>query len=193
MNRRTDRRVQYTLSVIEESLLTLLEQKPLHAVTVKALCMEADINRSTFYAHYKDIHDLLEGIQQRIMDDVEAMLDAFDYTKDDEALAMTTSLMRYLKENRRNSRIIFSDHGDPDFQRRVIYRVHHHLLQSFFRDHVKDTPINPDHLSTFVIHGSIAVVHNWVRNNMEESPEDIAWLIATVTSHGISAVELREP
>src|SRR5699024_5578943 len=50
--KRIDRRKQYTRKVLKESLIELLKNKPIATISVKALCEKADINRSTFYAHY---------------------------------------------------------------------------------------------------------------------------------------------
>ena len=56
--KRDDRRTQYSKRVIKESLLELLQEKPLNKITVKELCDRADVNRSTFYAYYTDIYEL---------------------------------------------------------------------------------------------------------------------------------------
>ena len=45
-----NRKTQYTKSVIRESFLSLLREKPVEKITVTELCAKADINRSTFYA-----------------------------------------------------------------------------------------------------------------------------------------------
>ena len=45
---------------IQEALLELLKVKNIQQITVRAICEMADINRSTFYAHYLDVYDLLE-------------------------------------------------------------------------------------------------------------------------------------
>ena len=58
------RKTQYTKSVIRESFLSLLQEKPVEKITVTQLCAKADINRSTFYAHYLDVYDLKEKLEQ---------------------------------------------------------------------------------------------------------------------------------
>lgn len=46
-----DRRKKYTRMVLKESLMELLKNKPISNITIKEICEEADINRSTFYSH----------------------------------------------------------------------------------------------------------------------------------------------
>ena len=61
-----DRRIRYTKAALRQSLLELLEEKPLSGISVKAICERADINRSTFYDHYTDQYDLLHQLEQEI-------------------------------------------------------------------------------------------------------------------------------
>ena len=61
---KTDARVRYTKKVLRESLFQCLKKKgSLKAVTVKEVCELADLNRPTFYRHYKDCFDLVEQLE----------------------------------------------------------------------------------------------------------------------------------
>ena len=53
---------QLTRRAIAESLIKLLNDKPLDKITVKNVVEECGINRNTFYYHYRDIYDLVEDI-----------------------------------------------------------------------------------------------------------------------------------
>ena len=50
---------------IRQAFTKLLREKPIQRIAVKELCQEAGVNRSTFYAHYQDIYDLLTKIVSR--------------------------------------------------------------------------------------------------------------------------------
>ncbi len=60
--KREDRRSAYSKRAIRESLLALMQDKPLNKITVREICERADVNRSTFYAYYEDIYDLHRAI-----------------------------------------------------------------------------------------------------------------------------------
>ena len=49
-----------TKLMLEESLISLLDKKPISKVTVSELVTLCDINRKTFYYHFQDVYDLLE-------------------------------------------------------------------------------------------------------------------------------------
>lgn len=52
-----------TKAKIKEAFFKLLhERKEANKITVKELCQEAGIQRSTFYIHYKDIYDIEDSI-----------------------------------------------------------------------------------------------------------------------------------
>ena len=48
--------------LIRQAFLELLRQKPYEKITVTDIVTAADINRSTFYAHYPDVRGLVEEI-----------------------------------------------------------------------------------------------------------------------------------
>lgn len=45
---------------MDEALLGLLEQKDFEYITIKEICTQAGVNRSTFYLHYENTRDLLD-------------------------------------------------------------------------------------------------------------------------------------
>ena len=59
-----DRRIQRTRKVLHEALVQLILEKGYDKVTVQAVLERANVGRSTFYSHYKDLEDLfLSGFE----------------------------------------------------------------------------------------------------------------------------------
>ena len=65
MNVANNKRRQDTLQKIEEVFVTLLQEKSLHEVEVSELCKLAQIDRSTFYAHYEDVSALANTFSEK--------------------------------------------------------------------------------------------------------------------------------
>lgn len=65
---KSDARVRYTKMKIKETFFQLLEKKDYSLITVTELCEKAEINRTTFYKHYLDIHDLLKKLEEEIIE-----------------------------------------------------------------------------------------------------------------------------
>ncbi len=52
----------FTQQVIEKTFMEMLDETPLSQITVKELAARCNINRNSFYYHYKDIPALIEKI-----------------------------------------------------------------------------------------------------------------------------------
>ena len=76
-----DRRVRKTKKAIQDVFCEMVEGKKLNEITVKELCARADINKSTFYLHYRDIYDLANSIQSILIRDVCAIIDEYPYNE----------------------------------------------------------------------------------------------------------------
>ena len=117
---RSDRRTRYTQMVLKKSLIEWMEQKPLAKITIKELCERADINRCTFYAHYRDQYDLLQQIEDEIISEIRERLSAFDFRADiGEAFQVVEQIFQYIADNRDFCSLLLSEKGDFSFQKRV--------------------------------------------------------------------------
>lgn len=63
-----DLRVKKTRNSIINAFLQLRAKKPLERITVKELADLAEINKATFYLHYKDIYDLSEKLENELFE-----------------------------------------------------------------------------------------------------------------------------
>ena len=66
MGKKIDRRVRKTKQQLQDGFIYLRKQKDLKEITVKELCELTDLNRGTFYLHYKDIYDLSEQLEESL-------------------------------------------------------------------------------------------------------------------------------
>mgnify|MGYP005799805211 FL=1 len=69
-----DRRTRLTKSLIRRVFTDLLAEKPLQRSTVREVCQRAGVNRSTFYAHYTDLYDLLTRHEEEMLEDFQQAL-----------------------------------------------------------------------------------------------------------------------
>lgn len=53
--------------MIRQAFQELLEEREFSKITVVDIVQRADLNRSTFYAHYPDIYGIVDEIQEEIM------------------------------------------------------------------------------------------------------------------------------
>lgn len=60
MNKKANEQYKSNERVILDVFTRLLEEKDLQKITIKEICEEAHINRSTFYNHFEDVYGVLE-------------------------------------------------------------------------------------------------------------------------------------
>ena len=58
MERQEDKRIRRTKKLLRQALTRLMQQKDFKSITVTDVVREADINRGTFYAHYRGVCSL---------------------------------------------------------------------------------------------------------------------------------------
>ena len=60
MNTKNNQRYKATETLLMGTLMELIEQKEISRITVRDICDASQINRSTFYAHFENIADMLK-------------------------------------------------------------------------------------------------------------------------------------
>ena len=55
---KTDRRILRTRDALGDAMMALLHEKSFDRITVQDVLDRAGVGRATFYAHYRDKHDL---------------------------------------------------------------------------------------------------------------------------------------
>lgn len=61
--------------LIREALITMMREKPFDKITITDIVKTADINRGTFYAHFRDTDEVLESIKGMAIDALKAVFD----------------------------------------------------------------------------------------------------------------------
>ena len=104
---------------MDEALIALLEKKDLEYITVKEICHQAGVNRSTFYLHYESIAELLdeamEMINQRFLSyfpqEEEAVLGDMEHRELNDLVFVTQEYLlpylRFIQDNKKVYRAAF--------------------------------------------------------------------------------------
>ena len=183
-----DRRKKYTRMVLKDSLIHLLKEKPIANITVKELCEQADINRSTFYSHYSDQHELLTQIEEEIIHDMNKTLMKYDHNQEEQALQMTENIIEYVAANSDICETLLSEHGDPNFKKQVMVLAHNYTVKNSMSIYPIDDPVLFEYVSLFAVSGSIHVLEIWLKNGMDKSPKEMAEIINNLTNKGLSSL-----
>ena len=184
---KTDRRAQYTKMVLKQSLMGLMQEKPLAKITIKELCLRADVNRCTFYAHYADQYDLLKCIEDEILGEIQEKLANYSFREDQTAAyQIIERILLYAQENSKFCRILLSEQGDPAFQKRLMNIAQRQYVSEWTREKAMDEE-TAQYLYLYAVNGSIGIVHSWLKNGMKKTAREMADIIIKLVNQGMSA------
>lgn len=176
-----------TALCMDEALIALLEVKDLEYITVKEICEEAGVNRSTFYLHYETIDDLvneaMESVDERFLSYFTQISDGFfDKLNGNELkdLVLITQdyLQPYLQFINDNKKIYRAAFRNPNaMQANMRYEnLKRNVLEPILKKFgVPDT--FRQYYIAYYIEGSMAIIRKWLENNCSDSIETIATII----------------
>lgn len=172
-----NRKVKYTHKVIRDTLFELLEKKKIEAITVKELCNFADINRSTFYNHYRDIFDLVEKLEDEIVYDIMQDISIENISKANQKQFFIRIFNKILKGKDKYRLLSLNKESiravDRMFDR--IYKYSNQIL----RDENRELTENKiKHVYAFTSRGCAQLVISWFENGMIESPDEMSILMS---------------
>lgn len=65
MNTKNNKRKKESIRKIQKAFMELIQTKDYKDITVTMICTLAKINRSTFYASYLDVYDLVDKMRNK--------------------------------------------------------------------------------------------------------------------------------
>ena len=66
MNTKNNKRFYETEIRMEAAMLEIMKNTEFEKITVKKICEKANVNRSTFYAHFIDIYDMIDKMEMEL-------------------------------------------------------------------------------------------------------------------------------
>lgn len=156
-----DKRVRRTKKLLRQALTRLMRQKEFQSITVTDVVREADINRGTFYAHYRDVYDLREKIESEMIMDFRAMLN--DIRPNTASLYPVLSrAVEYLAENREIVIGLISVSGVNGFGKKMIGVIEEYRMNTLSEQNLED-----GYVARFIATGVVGAMEKWI---LEENP-----------------------
>lgn len=162
--RKTDRRTLYTEQAIKDTLLQCCKSTSYRDVTITDVCRTAEINRGTFYRHYRNLPEVLDEILDDVTDQLADLDEQWEGAKATESCGIP--LCQFIRQETKY-RPLFLDEA---------------LCPALLRELEKTFPRNAEHLAgsslseeemaalnCFQLNGCLSVV----RSSLHQS--DPAW------------------
>ena len=186
-----DRRVRKTKKLLLDGLTQLMQTKDVSEISVKELSDLVDINRGTFYLHYRDIFDMLNKTEDELFSRFNEIVEKDLLTEnpqkclDATPLPFLKDICNYLSENENTVRALLGPHGDLAFVNRlkdlVRERVDHVWKHSNFEYEYAE------YYFCFLISGYMGLIEHWFDTGLKETPEQLAELANRLIIHTLQA------
>ena len=175
--KKEDYRIKITKLMIRKSYAELLKEKSDKKITVKDLCEKADINRGTFYSHYKDVDDLQNQLVSQFTSLLEETFVEFLSTVDVENLTTKDFIRGLLKSIYTNKDLceILLYSGNSQSLIREILDMAKNLVNNFYAKLFKSKSIEEINFwYNFVAGGALFVILDWINTGFKESIDELA-------------------
>ena len=160
--------------LIRSAFLELLRQKPYEKITVTDIVALADINRSTFYAHYPDVRGLVEEIVNEVIDNsigLAAKLDMKEFLAD--PMPFLQEVTRLSQENQELYTLLCrSDFAQRQMEQLKLTLIEAGLNSVSIPEHIRTSPDFRIQIS-FFIGGILTIYVMWLQGDLKCTLDDI--------------------
>ena len=174
--------------LINQAFLELLQEKPFEKITVTDIVNRADINRSTFYAHYPDVRGMVEVLLDNTVSKTVSLIAELNFdTLFTDPTPFLTKLLSIGMENMDIYRLL----GNSDYAMRQV-----EAMKLIFMEKALTADSIPGEIRrssafqiqiNFFIGGILNTFQQWLQGNLVCSPEEIMEQIASlIHSNGSS-------
>ncbi len=184
-----DRRVRKTKRQLRKALMDLMAEKPVKSISVRELADRADINRGTFYIHYKDVGDLLQRLEDEMAERL--ILVCKKYARADTSTSgypYLTELYRFAQDNADLCQILLGPNGDRGYTERICTILRSDFLRDFLSRFYTGSSDRLDYFCSFIVSGNLTLTLEWLSSGMKETPEEMATLAGSMIMNGVRAL-----
>lgn len=165
MMQKESRRVKMTKRLLNESFLKFLAEKPLPRITIKEICDDADVNRSTYYAHFTDPYDQLKKLEADIMVDMTIYVDSIvtDGLKDEnKQQQVIKGILEYIQSKKYIFQVLLGSSGDTNFERNILTFFGERIFQ---KEHLNNiSAVKKAYQYIYASTGSFGLIYYWIMN-----------------------------
>lgn len=187
-----DRRVRKTKRQLRQGLTQLLQTKNINEISVRELSDLVDINRGTFYLHYRDIYDLLDQIEQEMFDQFYQTITRHSPQEfQSQPRAVFFDIFSFISEHEDMCKVLLSNNGDITFVNRLKEAVRNKALHDWMEVYNTSETKHYDYFFSFVVSGCIGLMQIWLEGGKKESCEYMSVLAERMIVNGVGV--LQEP
>lgn len=153
-------------------------------VTVTQLAEAADINRKTFYAHYREVGEVLEDVEDEVVGVFRRGLRGFDFEDEPTPTSVFVELGEAVKADEETYRLLFrSDYSG------IVNKLAQEFSEAITTHFSGGAPTDEAKVrtaATYCVHGMMAVFDAWFRSTSSEPLDVLGRRIDLLVMAGLS-------
>ena len=164
--KKIDRRIRRSQKILRQSLILLLQEKNFHEITITDIVNKADLNRSTFYAHFRDKEELLSCIIDELLHGMITSMNnkTENLEKDYIPQHSILQLFTYVSENSSFFKTLLNYHRVPNFTHRLSEALYHFYLKKIKTEQSPSNQLNMNYgfFANYVASTIVGFIHHWL-------------------------------
>lgn len=189
--KKLDPRVRRSRRMLRDALIGLMKEREYEEISVSEIAERADLNRATFYLHYKDKQDLL---QQSIDDVLSEIAEHFQHIELETNLVdvskvelLFLNMFEFIAQNADFYKVMLSK-GDVQFtnQWQDLFRekVKHRISSQQPKMKITDDTMPIDLLLAFISSACTGAIKWWLENDMKYTPQYLSKMLSRFVTFG---------
>jgi len=190
--KKEDRRISRTRRLMHEALMSLIVEKGYESITVQDILNRADVGRSTFYAHYRDKHELLLSsfeLLRTLFEQQQQTIHTSRLTGRDPEVYFILELFRHTGQHHKLYKAIAGKQSGE----MILKYLHRYLYKMLIGPNTelmkkrKAPPVPIEITTHFLVSTLLSLITWWLDNNMPYSPEKMDEIFRIMTTPTIEA------
>jgi len=170
-----NQRIRLTKKLLRGSLTRLLASKSIHKISIREICEEAEINRTTFYKYYGSQYELLRDMENEVLTQIGGYLGAEDGPNGSD-IEWLKKIVRYIHDNLDFCRLLINNTVDSGFPEKLLNLP---MIRRLLAEQLegKYDSEEMDYVYQFVVNGGFGIIKRWLNKAEREAPEKIALIL----------------
>ncbi len=190
MNIKENQRTRLSKILLKNALTDILKEKgSVNKVSVRELCERAQLNRSTFYAHYSEPKELLNEIENDLLQSTREHLEKIGTENDLGAHKYILSFLQFIKDNDKHFRTLLVDSTDPEFRSRFIQQSIVQFLENLdiaFPEKIEQ------YIYAYILNGSTGIIIQWIRSDYEADEKAVCDLLFLINRNALTDLGISD-
>ena len=192
MEKKEYRSAARSRKMIRQAFFEILKEKSFEKITVTDIVKRADVNRSTFYAHYPDVMGVVEEIQEEILEYTQNFMDNINF-KDfyENPKPYLQSIVKLVAENNELYRLLMTSAMATKQLDKLKYIIIERTLETLEGTNRFESRFELEFATRFFMGGVVDVYTQWLNGVIDCSLEDLTDQLANMLLYATS-VSKRE-